>query len=60
MRAICGECKYHAYDEFGKAWVCTNGSSDYVADFTDYTDTCEEFEQRGIDNEQVLQGRRRR
>ena len=46
---ICGECKWHAYDDFGRAWVCTNDSSDYVADFTDYTDTCEEWEQRGIE-----------
>lgn len=46
---ICGECKYHVYDEFGKAWVCTNDSSDYVADFTDYTDGCREWEQRGIE-----------
>lgn len=45
----CGECKWHKYDEFGRAWVCTNDRSDYVADFTDYTDTCECFEQRGVE-----------
>lgn len=46
---VCGECKWHKYDEFGRAWVCTNDRSDYVADFTDYTDTCEHFEQRGVE-----------
>lgn len=46
---ICGECKWHRYDEFGRAWVCTNDRSDYVADFTDYTDGCNCFEQRGIE-----------
>ena len=52
---ICGECKWHKLPEverlvlFGRAWVCTNDRSDYVADFTDYTDTCEHFEQRGIE-----------
>lgn len=48
-RAICGECKWHVYDDFGRAWVCTNDSSDYVADFTDYTDGCDCYEQRGIE-----------
>lgn len=46
---MCGECKWHKYDEFGRAWVCTNDRSDYVADFTDYTDTCEEWSERGIE-----------
>lgn len=45
----CGECKWRRYDEFGRAWVCTNDSSDYVADFTDYTDGCNCFEQREHD-----------
>ena len=45
----CGECRWHVYDEFGRAWVCTNDRSDYVADFTDYTDTCDMWEQRGVE-----------
>ena len=28
-------------------WVCTNGYSDYYGNFTEDTDTCECFEQRG-------------
>ena len=58
-REICGECKWHIQarkihehikefklsDEF----VCTNGDSEYYIDYTDYTDTCEQFEQRGIE-----------
>lgn len=27
-------------------WVCCNQDSEYVADWTDYTDCCEEWESR--------------
>lgn len=61
---ICGECRYHQLetkqypDKKGRitstvqvksGWICTNSESDYYTDWTDYTDTCECFEQRGID-----------
>lgn len=29
-----------------KDWVCCNQDSEYVADWTDYTDCCEEWESR--------------
>lgn len=46
---ICGECKYHVRDDFGRGWVCTNENSDYVAEFTDYDDLCEQWEKRGVE-----------
>ena len=45
---ICGECKWH--ELFGiRGFVCANEDSDYYTDYTEYTDTCECFEQRGIE-----------
>lgn len=38
----CESCKWH--DDF--SWACFNGSSEYRADFTDNTHTCEEWEAR--------------
>ena len=46
---ICGECKYHMKQTFGPhkgEWFCINGSSDYWFDWTDYSDSCEEWEGR--------------
>ena len=51
-REICGECKYHKPSwETGKLrdYSCTNEDSDYYTDYTEYTDTCEEWEQRGVE-----------
>ena len=42
----CGMCKWHQYDEYGRDWVCVNGESEYCADFTGYSDCCEEYEER--------------
>ncbi len=51
---ICGECKYHKSDkqDNGFAYIgfyCDNEHSDFYTDFTDYTDTCGMWEQRGIE-----------
>ena len=54
---ICGECRHHKafMEELGlhqeryKHYFCDNEQSDYYTDFTDYTDTCDCFEQRGIE-----------
>lgn len=42
----CGNCKYHQYEDISQGWVCCNQDSEYVADWTDYTDCCEEWESR--------------
>ena len=59
---ICGECKFHRLEtksspnkkgqitcsaQVRSGWICVNSESDYFTDFTDYTDTCECFEERG-------------
>lgn len=45
---ICGECKWHRQDDYHKEdWICVNADSDYCTEYTDYTDSCEEWEQRG-------------
>lgn len=48
---ICGECKWHYPADVNGNWCCCNKDSDYYTDFTDYTDTCEEWSERGTDNE---------
>lgn len=50
-REICGECKWHIADDGRPTpdWYCGNDLSDYFGDYTDYTDTCECFEQRGVE-----------
>ena len=56
---ICGECKWHkgtvrrTYDSDyyyeTVDWFCDNKDSDYYTDYTEYADTCECFEQRGVE-----------
>lgn len=37
---ICGSCEWH--DDF--SWVCCNGDSEYRAEFTNDSFTCDEWE----------------
>lgn len=47
---ICGTCKWCRQDDFfNDDWICVNADSEYCTDYTDYTNTCEEWEQRGIE-----------
>lgn len=39
MEQKCKTCKWH--DDF--SWVCFNGDSENVADFTDNEDSCKEY-----------------
>ncbi len=43
---VCGTCKYHEHEDIDNGWVCVNDKSEYFADFTEYNDTCEEWEGR--------------
>lgn len=43
---ICGECKWH---EKSLDWFCCCEDSEYFTEYTDYTDSCECFEQRGVE-----------
>lgn len=46
-RECCGTCKWHKQDEtFEEDYMCCNGFSDYLADFTDYDHCCDEYEER--------------
>lgn len=47
----CGTCRHHNYDESDEGWVCTNTESEYLADWTDYDHTCEEWEERADEQE---------
>lgn len=46
MREVCGTCKYHEHENIDDGWVCVNDKSEYFADWTEYNDTCEEWEGR--------------
>ena len=45
-KQCCGTCRYHAHEDIDDGWVCVNGDSDYVADWTDYDFCCDEWEER--------------
>lgn len=42
----CGNCKWHRYENDSQGWVCCNTDSEYVADWTDYKHTCDQWEGR--------------
>lgn len=46
MDKCCGTCKYHLFEKVSFGFVCVNGDSEYCADWTDYNDSCEEWEER--------------
>lgn len=41
----CGTCVFHKTDEHGE-WYCGNQRSDYYCDYTDYNDTCIDWQKR--------------
>lgn len=44
---VCGTCRFHKRDgDFPDDFICVNPDSDNVGDWTEYTDTCEEWERR--------------
>lgn len=45
MKKCCGNCKWHQRDDKFDDWVCCNGDSEYVADYTDYDHCCEDWEE---------------
>lgn len=42
----CGTCKYHHHEDIGNGWKCVNDRSEYFADWTEYSDSCDEWEER--------------
>lgn len=45
-REICGTCRYHRHEDVDDGWVCVNPDSEYCTDWTEYEDSCEEWEGR--------------
>lgn len=43
---VCGLCKYHTFDILKGDWECVNAESEYFTDNTDYSDCCDEYEER--------------
>ena len=46
MDKCCGTCKWHKFENISDGFVCVNSDSDYCADWTEYGDSCEEWEKR--------------
>ena len=46
MDKCCGTCKWHKYENISDGFVCVNSDSDYFADWTEYGDSCEEWEKK--------------
>ena len=44
MERCCGTCKWQWYENVDEGFVCTNIDSEYCADWTDYADSCEDWE----------------
>ena len=42
----CGKCKYHQHEHGGDGWICINDRSEGYGDYTEYRETCDEFERR--------------
>lgn len=42
----CHNCKYHQHEDITDGWICVNGDSEYIADWTEFDDTCEDWEER--------------
>ena len=43
---ICGTCKWYVQDGLIKKYFCSNWDGASYADFTNYNDTCDEWEER--------------
>lgn len=41
----CGTCRFHKKDYVGD-WVCMCPQSEYVSDWTEYSDSCDSYEER--------------
>lgn len=45
---ICGTCKHNKYDtESDGSYACNNERSDNYAMWTEYDDTCDDWEEKG-------------
>lgn len=42
----CGTCKYHQHEDVDDGWVCVNNDSVNFTEWTEYNDSCEDWEER--------------
>lgn len=42
----CGNCKWHEKEDIDQGYICVNGNSENVADWTEDEDCCQEWEER--------------
>ena len=42
----CGTCKCHCYANLDGDWICENEESENYMCWTDYEDSCDEWEER--------------
>ena len=48
-KRCCGTCIWHKQESIDSGYVCVNDRSDYLSDWTEYEDCCEEWEGKGND-----------
>lgn len=46
VNECCGTCKWHRHKDMDDGWVCVNPDSEYFTDWTEYHDSCSDFEER--------------
>ena len=45
MEQCCGTCKFHRTDDGGE-WICVNDVSEYYTDYTEWGESCSDYEER--------------
>ena len=45
-KQCCGNCKYYQFENITDGYVCVNGESEYVSDWTEFDHCCEDWEER--------------
>ena len=57
-KKCCGTCRYHEHENISDGWVCVNDESEYLADWTEYNDSCEEWTERESKSQEKAKKRR--
>ena len=45
-KECCGNCEYYFRENIDGGWVCVNGDSDYVAEWTEVDFICDKWEKK--------------
>ena len=45
---VCGTCKWHKHEQLND-WSCDNHDGEYFGDYTEYSDSCPDYEERGTE-----------